>query len=260
VCWEKHCRERYIFRFTCPKQDGSSAEKLAEGYLFGMSLLEGPMVKQDHGSLVFRVPKEIMLDFKSSIALEDLVRLEESRLYQGRIVDKLKTIGTTTPDIMEEAWKIAGLTFTDFSLFKAARYFSRSTDFFYISPGQINDVIATPALSPTTGSDQSRYEDALQNAFKAVEAVIGDLPKDDRRLFIKLKNIGLVPDELVGYRDKKPLYQTLRDMNKSRDKRSAHGSTPEGKITTFEMMNYQMCADCIIKSALYNRLKGKGNK
>ena len=161
---------------------------------------------------------------------------------------------------MEEAWEIAGLTFSDDSLFKAARFYSRSTDFFHISPGQINDVIATPALSPTTGSDQSRYEDALQNAFKAIEAVIGDLPKDDRKLFIKLKDIGLDPDELVGYRDKKSLYQTLRNMNEARDKKSAHGSTPERKITTFEMMNYQMCAACIIESALYNRLKEKANK
>jgi len=95
-------------------------------------------------------------------------------------------------------------------------------------------------------------ETALQNAFKAIEAVIGDPPKDYRKLERKLKEHDLEFDEKVGYGSKKSLGQVIRDMNKLRDKKSAHGITSPRAIKILDMLEYQACARHIVMSALEN--------
>jgi len=101
-------------------------------------------------------------------------------------------------------------------------------------------------------------ENALQNAFKAVEAILGDPPNDDRKFFSKIKAIGLDPNEEVGRVAKTPLHKIIRDMNFARDKKSAHGSTQYRTITVSDLMEYQACARYIILAAIEKQLE-EGN-
>lgn len=83
-------------------------------------------------------------------------------------------------------------------------------------------------------TERARIETAYQNAFKAIEAVIGEPPKEERRLRMRLVEAGIDPDETVGYGfyerygaepGKEKLIKKLTDMHHSRDKKSAHGRT-----------------------------------
>ena len=47
----------------------------------------------------------------------------------------------------------------------------------------------------------------------------------------------------------KPIYQVIRDMNDARDKKAAHGSTPNRNITEVELLEYQNCARLIVLGA-----------
>ena len=121
---------------------------------------------------------------------------------------------------------------------------------FYLFPGQINEVIYGEPQTPETISVQTRLENALHNAFKAVKAVIGDPPKDERRLDAKLQAIGLDPKAWVGYKTAQPLHSVIRTMSEARDKKAAHGSTPDRAITVAEMLEFQACARLLVWAAV----------
>jgi hypothetical protein len=211
------------------------------------------MVEDHHDSLVIRLP-DAMVRRASSIQAEDLVELEQSRPTEERSLAFPWTatgpLGSTTPDRHEAAWRIAAVTFNDNALFDATRFLKRSHDNFFVNPGQIREVAYDEGATPRTSSEQTDFEDALHSAFKAVEAVIGDPPKDDRKFFAKLKDIGIDPLEEVGFGEKTAISSVIRRMNVARDRRSAHGSTRQRTICPAELLEFQACAEVVILAAL----------
>jgi len=244
---------RYLFRFLRYGRDDQAAIKLAEAFVYGLSLAHGPMIEESPDSLVLRVPDELVRD-RSEVSIDDLVGLEESRAPNDKMIDfPHVTIGSfsgTTKDRHEAAWRIAGTTYRNEHLFEATRFLKRSHDNFYVYPGQIRDVAYDPDMIPRSSSDQTCFEDALQNAFKAIEAVIGDPPRDDKRFFSKLQEIGLDPLEEVGYAAKAPIHLVIRGMNTARDKKAAHGSTGNRTIRAADLLNYQECSRYVVTAAL----------
>ena len=211
------------------------------------------MTEGNHDSLVLRIP-DALVCVRSEVSIGDLVGLEKSRAPDDRMIDfphvTIGTFSATSPERHEAAWRIAGVTYGDERLFEATRFLKRSHDNFYVYPGQIRDVAYDPDVIPQTSCDQTHFEDALQNAFKALEAVIGDPPKDDRRFFRKLQEIGLDPLEEVGYATKIPIHLVIREMNTARDKKAAHGSTGNRTITAADLLNYQECSRYVVIAAV----------
>jgi hypothetical protein len=156
---------------------------------------------------------------------------------------------STIADTHEIAWRIAAITYRNDKLFNAARFLQRSYENFYVWPGGIRETMWDDA-APVSGAGQNNFEDALHSAFKAIEAVIGDPPKDDRRFFSKLMQIGMDPMEEAGYLEKIPIHCMIRRMNDARDKRSAHGSTTTRKISASELLDFQACAQVIVLAAI----------
>jgi len=252
----KDTNGRYLFRFLRYKRDDMSAIKIAESFLYGFSLSHGPIIESDHDYLILRIPDNFIRN-RNDVLLEELVQLEKTRTPEERNIEfPERTIGmisSTSTDRFEAAWRVACLTFVHNNLFEATRFLKRSQDNFYVYPGQIQQVASDMELVPLTSSHQSNFEDALQNSYKAIEATIGDLPKDDRKLFLKLKQIGLDPYEEIGYRYKAQLHQVLRDMSRDRDKKSAHGSTRDRIIKAADLLNYQTCSSYIVQAAIENK-------
>ncbi len=243
---------RYLFRFPYYKKNDMSAVKFAESFLYGLTYLHGPIIDSDHDSLILCIPDNIIRG-RNEISNSELIEFEESRDFEDRTLDfPHSTIGsyyTTSVSIYEAAWRIVSVLFKNNNLFEATRYIKRSYESFYVMPGQRREVIDDDS-TPISGSDKTRYEDALQNAFKAIEAIIGDPPSNNRKFFRKLKEIGLNPFEEVGYTEKKPLHEDIREINYMRDKKSAHGSTKNRKIKTCDLFRYQSCAFHILRSAI----------
>ena len=188
------------------------------------------------------------------IPLPMLIQMEESRPWEERSIPhpSPRIAGGTkvATERHEMAWRIASVTFRDAALFEATRFLHRSYENFSVSPGGIQEVLDDPNFTPNTGALQNRFEDALHSAFKAVEAVIGDPPKDDRRFFAKLASLGIDPAADSGYLEKIPFERMIRRMNEARDKRSAHGSTRNRRISAADLLDFQTCAEILVLTAL----------
>jgi len=148
----------------------------------------------------------------------------------------------------EFGWRTAAVTYQNAALFDAARFLQRSYENFYVAPGGISEVKYDETPS-STGAAQNNREDALHSAFKAIEAVIGDPPKNDRRFFSTLAKLGIDPAEEAGYLNKTPIHKMIRRMNEARDKCSAHGSTRNRRISAAELLDFQTCANVIVTAA-----------
>lgn len=211
---------------------------------------------------VFRVPIELVRN-KRAVVIEKLVQVENHRPRADRIFDTpyttLSSVYLTSTDRIDLAWKIVPVLFQDDMLYLAVRFLKASQDDFFVYPGELDEVLYNPDLTASTGFGQVNFENALQNAFKAIEAVVGDPPKDDAKFFEKIRAIGLEPNEEVGYSRKESLHVVIRRMSDARDKKSAHGSSPNRLITIGELNEYQECASLLVWAAIENRL-GAGSK
>jgi len=253
----KEVHVRYLFRFPYWRRDDKCAFRIGESFLFAVSAIFGPLTAFKEMVSVFRIPQLLVLD-KKKLLIDELIQLEESRLDSERFIAIPDITFSTTMYIshfnVEAAWKITPILLKYEALYLAVRFLKSSINDFYVWPGEIDDVIYEPDLSARSGMEQSIFENALQNAFKAIEAVIGDPPKDDRKFFGKLNAIGLDPNTQVGYTCKLPLNKVIREMNMARDKKAAHGSTTKRRITTGELLEYQMCARTVVMAAIKTKL------
>lgn len=248
---------RYFFSFPRYQRDDKKAQDIGECFLFSLVFVHGPEIFLDETRSVFRVPFEVLRN-KIEIPLDQLEEIEESRSFFDRTLESpfhtLGAISGTTGKRYDAAWKITPMLLKNESIYHAVRFIEASKKEFCIYPGEVRDVLNEPDQTAITGSDQTRFENSLQNAFKAIEAVIGDPPKKDARFFLKLKSIGLDPNIEVGYREKRPIFKFIREMNNIRDKKAAHGSTKNREITVCELMEYQECAHSVVWVAIENLL------
>jgi hypothetical protein len=251
---------RYLFRFPYYLRDDEFASRFAETILIIASITFGVFLDDKDNVSTFRIPMELIKNRKS-VYLEELVQIEEARLWEDRITafSPESLIGSTAQfpnDAIEMAWNLAPLLLKDNRYHRAFRFLKTSQENFFVWPGEIEDVIDKAQITARNSFEQSRFENALQDSFKAVEAILGDPPKNDERFFRKIEAIGLDPHEFFGI-EERPLYQVIRDMSEARDKKAAHGSTPNRAITLGELLEYQNCARLIVLQASQFEISGQ---
>ncbi|MGA3050709.1 MAG: hypothetical protein ABSE00_02175 [Chitinispirillaceae bacterium] len=254
---------RYIFFYPRYNRNDRDAQYIGDCFLNAFSVLNGPINSQDETQSVFRFPANLIYK-KQSILIEKLLEIERLRPFKERDLISLYMSIMSIPvmpigNLFDKAWRMTPILKENKKLFEATRFFSISQTDFYVAPGQIPEILSDPSMVPITSGAQSKFENSLQNAFKAIEALIGDPPKDDRKLFHKLKEIGVNPSLEFDTLERKPIHTIIRKMNDARDKKSAHGSTPRKKpedlIAAKELMEYQFCARFIILTAIELEMK-----
>ena len=249
---------RYLFRFPRWRRDDARATYTAESVLYAVSLVAGPAIPSDEPCLVHLVPREVARD-RDALTLDQLVAgglavdSGEVGLHFSGIV--LREARYLSQAVVDAAWRIVPVLTEHECLHRAAGFLKASQDEFYVWAGQLPEVIDHMADTARSGVEQTSFERALQDAFKAVEAVVGDPPSDDRKLFQKIQGIGLDPEEEVGY-EQRPLHQVIRRMNEARDKKAAHGSTTGRDITVGELLDYQSCARVVVRAGVEKELGG----
>src|SRR5437867_4482488 len=80
-------------------------------------------------------------------------------------------------------------------LLRAASFFRTSLDEVDFTPGDVYDVRAfgEEADVPASILSIARFESAFVNAYKAVEAIIGDPSRDDRKFEQQIRQAGIDP-------------------------------------------------------------------
>lgn len=244
---------RYFFRFRDGHADEAIAIRVAESVLYGMELSFGPWGDSDFPNVVFGFPASLLKRGKP-IELRTLIEVEEERPRESRITDfphmLLSSAAYTTDNVVAAAWRISKALFRSRRHREAARFLKASQNAFYVFPSAHGEVLADTTATATSGGEQTRLEDAVINAFKIIEALIGDPPRDDRKFFEKLRAIGVDPLEPIGYRSAQPLHEIIREMNRARDRKAAHGGTPDRSLLVVDVLEYQVCARYVLVCAL----------
>lgn len=249
--------QRYVFRFPNHRAHDTAAINIGESVLYGFAISFGPFGDPLSPEPVYPFPASLLKRGKP-LDLRALIAFEEAKPRGLRTLDfpapALKSVSFIPDDVVAAAWKASRVLFRNPRYRQAARFLKASQDAFFVWPGQIDEILSNTSLEPRHGAEQTAAEDALINAFKVIEALIGDPPRDDRKLKMKLRAIGVDPDEPMGYHAARPLYHFIRDMNLARDRKSAHGSTANRIVTITDMFEYQLCARYLLVVALETTL------
>jgi hypothetical protein len=120
----------------------------------------------------------------------------------------------------------------------------------------IRDASNEPITAPIAAA---RAESAFQDAYKAIEAVVGEPGKLKRFLRRLTANTGLTGDELVGLDDKRTLLEHVHEVQAFRDRHAAHGgSLRTRRLTEHIILEAQECARAILYNGLRMRMDGSG--
>lgn len=110
-------------------------------------------------------------------------------------------------------------------LLPALVFWRLAVDEYALAPHEVRDAIDNPEDWMPTRIDQARAEQSIQNAFKALEALIGGFPPKDETKFAKrLAALGLNPSGSVGppHTGDRTLLQRLIWLRELRSKQAAH--------------------------------------
>jgi hypothetical protein len=244
----------YSFSFQALAADDELAQKLADAVYAGLAIQGVPLCSEP--PFVIKYPSRLVDGNRT--CTPDLLLAWFAAATGSRDLDVMhvwQRIGMTTwlsHYTVAEVWRILPALLSP-KLFEGSQFLCASlTDFSF--PGDVEtEYLAVPGRRPASFCEQVRVEGAVLNAFKAIEAVIGDPPKSEEKLRGKLVNVGVDPDKQVGYADAglMPLINVVQRLQQYRDKQAAHGSTPMPRETTFRQLNeFQCVADTIIWTAI----------
>lgn len=165
---------------------------------------------------------------------------------------------STTSDAVLKALSYVDLTMrhdesAPVHLYRAVQFLRASTADFTFLGDSVGEVLAEPDARPDSHADRTRLENSFHNAFKVIEALIGEPNRDENRRRRQLALIGVDPEQEIGLPGSEARnverVQTLQNM---RDRKSAHGrsSDKERILTYFDLMDAQFYANFLVMSAL----------
>ena len=258
--WKRKLAQHRIF-FTEPKgrRDDLFAARLSEDILLLCELFYGPLYRMDdkYFSFPFRFAR---YKKNTGIRLATLLHETTSALNDPPFVfveQLLQEYSGIPSDIIALALRAAPLLQTNDRLRMATAFISKSQHDFHVYPGQLEEAVHDGDWMPAGAYELAQWEAAFHNSYKAVEAIIGDPPKDEDRFLSKLNAMGINPNEEVGYTTKEPISRVLRNMNRFRDSRVAHGSTPNRGIRLNQMVEFRECAKYVVEQGLEHLYGGK---
>lgn len=186
---DSNLSNRYFFRFPYYKKDDDSAIRIGEFILLTTWVTCGPLGAPDDSAPVLRIPRQL-IDKQLPLVLDDLSELEYSRDWPDRVLHfPNETIGSYSGFAeyrIEEVWRRLPVILSKDHLMRAVRFLKTSLQNFHVYPGQIPDILASPDESARFASEQTHLESALHSAFMSLEAIVGDPPKNERKLCLRL--------------------------------------------------------------------------
>ena len=241
---------RIFFSLGRGRRDDTEAERIAEAVLMLARVFHGSglNLNASHLSFPFRSSK---LPRSRAISLEALVSEVESNIEADAIFtdDLIVACNGFSSQTVALAIRACPVLLGNEKLRFAAAFLCVSIHDFYVSPGGLREALDDGERIPTRATELASWEAACQNAYKCVEAIIGDPPRDDSRYRTKLLAAGLNPEVEVGYQTKAKVADVIRGMNRLRDTRVAHGSRSRG-IKLHQVVEFQACATYVLQVAI----------
>ncbi|APV43867.1 hypothetical protein Dform_00512 [Dehalogenimonas formicexedens] len=149
-----------------------------------------------------------------------------------------------------KALQIMPVFYKNQSIMNSASFYRESIHKIWLCEEDIAEIILDNEI-PTSIVEKANIETAYQNAFKAIEAIIGEPPSNIDRLRDKMVAQGIDPDEVIGGSHlgsaEETIIKKVLRMQRTRDKKAAHGKTDHSRdIDYVELNDKQKLAKRII--------------
>jgi hypothetical protein len=251
------CR-RIFFSLPGKVRDDDQAARVAEGLLLLSEMFHGPMLDLTEAHFAFPfypAPYKKRRGVPLAALIRDVESLVEDShpLFTDQMIGSCHTISAGT---VGTALRALPTFLGDQQIRMGVAFLAVAQHTFYVWPGQLREAVDDGARMPKLASELAMWESAYQNSYKAVEAIIGDPPRDERKYAARLREAGIDPDEPVGYRVRERVADVIRRMTEIRDKRAAHGSNRLRGIQLHEMVEFQECARYVLNVAINQRMGG----
>jgi hypothetical protein len=250
---------RFLFYLGQGVKDDDFAERFAGAVTGSLALL----LDNDASPLTaIGVPETIITKRKHW-----LIRIKDVTGGHGigspQYFDIMSCVGFPSRAI-SQLWQLVPAILGDKAIMEAAHFYRESISLVWIADDDVFEIMCDDSDVPTSLSERVRLQTAYLNAYKAVEAVIGEPPRDKRKLRARLAQIGVDPDEKVGYElyGMTPGMETVLDklltMQKMRDKVAAHAKTDARvPISYCELKDKQGFARDFLLTAIQHSLPTK---
>lgn len=235
---------RWAFTFQRAREDDKRAGLLADALEGFFCLLHGPMGSDPIS--VHRFPLE-RIRSNGTVRIEHII--ERPGPFMGLAFSTTMRIPAETSRAI---WQLLPSA-RDPRILAALTFYRASVDRVWFSPGDLYDINRWEEEGdvPPSAVDHAAHDSAFQDAYKAIEAIVGDPNKRDAKFHEQLRAAGIDPATPVGFRTKEPLATRIRILSIIRDKRTGHGTRPrKAPLTKGELIEVQECARYVIwKSA-----------
>ena len=238
----------YAFRFPWNSRNDAVAWRLGESLISSISVLCGPQL-DDTIVPVLRVPIHMVRN-KSCVEVRDLLKLEQQRAPNERSVDSLGSefgsINYPPTECIKAAWRTIPALYHSDVAHRSFAFMCASYRDIYTPRAERYSISQQPDSAKQSAFDQSRKENAFLNAYKGIEAILGQPSTQKSKLSDRLRSIGLDPTRMVGYQVQCSLVEMIYRVESIRNKRAAHGSTRNRTISTAEVLECQSLAELVL--------------
>lgn len=251
----------YTIVFPLLKTDDALAERIVHafwGALGGMMRQGG--INEDDPPMLLRIPRALLGSryvFARDLILAWTEHTGELDFVSG--YSRLTGLCRYADAMVADAWRILPAVITP-GLFDATQFLWASVRAF--NPASVSFLWA-PDKACLDTAESTRLESVAQDAYKAIEALIGDPPAKEAKLRSRMLTRGIDPDQLVGFDEqtREPLIAAVRRLNSYRDKRCAHGSyLRRQKLRYIEVYEMQECARFMLHEAVNDLMLKRGWK
>ena len=254
---ETHSR-RHVIVFGDGEESDNLSERIADAFQ-GAFLLSMGSLPHEEPFYLLKFPLNL-INTKSILHLQSLMRYHTENIEYFDLLS-FETIMHNSLAIGEDRlryiFQLVPVLVSSEKLLLSAGFLAMSHRDFCMP--RATEILSDPGFVPPTRFEKCAFENALHNAYKSVEVIIGDPPKKEKKLLEKFVNAGIDPlkkmkkyDSDTGNYVDKSYHELIIEFESFRNKYSAHGSTnlENRKITIIELWNYQSLAWNIFWTAL----------
>lgn len=246
--------DRFVFYANEGERDDDFAQRFADAVTGSLALASDVATEEAFTAICIG---EDTIKQGRFIRIKDIVGDIGSELY-FRV---MQSTGVSS-ETLDYVWHIVPTIAKNESLMDASHFYRESITQAWVADDDVFEIMSNNSDTPSSQAERACIETAYQNAFKAIEAVIGEPPKEEGKLRMKLIETGINPDEKVGYNlygmkpGKETLLKKVMDMHQNRDKKAAHGKTNIPRTIGYcELKDKQALARYLIASHIETKLK-----
>jgi hypothetical protein len=211
----------------------------------------------------YQIPKEIMNG--GEIRVEVLEELENltGELVISPIGNRARSFMVISDSEVASIFYLLPFVLNNEDLFNACSFFrSCCSEYNLPSGGAVRDVLYEPKQQPSNETDRLALENVVLQAFRTIEAVVGE-PGKDQRFRQRLQSWGLTYDKRVGFpgHRKQKLGDRIYWLRDARDSAAAHGKRRRANpFTMVEAMEAQHLASTVLDHALWSTAEAIGRR